>query len=66
MSLPWVPASTGYAMWGSVMAESRTYTVSSFLMARKYPLTGLSPITVSDLNYNDTANIFHRKMCSMP
>lgn len=66
MSLPWVPASTGYVMWGSAMAESRTYTVPSFLMARKYPLTGLSPIIVSDLNYNDTANIFHRKMCSMP
>lgn len=60
MLLPWVPAGASYAVWGSVMAESRTDTVPSFLRIRKYPLTGLSHISESDVNY-DTSIILHRK-----
>lgn len=60
MLLPWVPAGASYAVWGSVMAESRTDTIPSFLRTRKYPLTGLSHISESDVNY-DTSIILHKK-----
>lgn len=62
-----MPASAGYAIRVSMMAESSwAETITSFLKIRKSPFTALNHISVSDVNYNDPSIILHRKRCDPP